>query len=91
MHTPHRPDAVNDRRDDRGPADQLCLTYRQIATILTARDGTRVSPDQVERMCRTAEAKLARGLLANIDLPHWLRAESIIDRGGRIRNAHTRR
>jgi hypothetical protein len=87
MHTFHHPDAVNHRRDDRGgDTGHVCHTYREIATILTERDGTRVSPDQVEQICRTAEEKLAHALLSGIRAHPRLRTESMAGRGLRLRN-----
>jgi hypothetical protein len=79
-------DAINHRRDDRGQTGSECHTYFEIATILTERDGTRVSPDQVEQICQTAEAKLARALLTDADDPPRRRTESIAGRGLRLRS-----
>ena len=40
-------------------------TYRQIAKVLTEREGAPISPSRVRRMCLAAERKLARALLAD--------------------------
>ncbi len=91
MHAFHNPDAVNDHRDDRGQTGRESHTFREIATILTNRDGRRVSPDQVEQICRMAEAKLAHALLEDRNVSPRRRAESTADRSVRLRNVlHSR-
>lgn len=40
-------------------------SYREIALVLTQRDGVPISPMQVRRTCLRAERKLARALLTD--------------------------
>jgi len=58
-------DAGETRRPshDRGPTP--LRTYRQIAQILSERQGTAMTQARVGRMCRAAEMKITRRLRAD--------------------------
>lgn len=66
-----RPSKVHLQR--RGLATPTLRTYRQIATILTAREMEPISPARVELLCRRAETKIVKALLANPETPSRLR------------------
>lgn len=50
---------------DCGPAIPVLRSYRQIAATLTRTEQEPISPAQVRRLCRRAEARLAKALLSD--------------------------
>lgn len=58
----------------RGCSVRPVRTYREIAAILGERRGAPISPARVRRVCRTAEAKVVRGLLADPELSRLMRS-----------------
>ena len=57
---------------DRRPTTRGFRTYRQIADILSERQNMPINPASVKQMCRIAETKLARALLADPVLREWM-------------------
>ena len=68
-------DVVRTSRPSRERGSGPLRTYRQIAAILTEREGAPVDAELVSRVCRAAEKKLARALLVDPVLGGWFDPE----------------
>ena len=65
MHRFYDLDKTTQYPHERKLAISTIRTYRQIAAILTKREGLPISSVHVKQMCRMAERKFARALLAD--------------------------
>lgn len=63
MHYVNHPDATTQPARVRNCNAPGLRTYRQVAEILTEREGKPISTAEVGEICRTAERKIARALL----------------------------